>query len=271
MNFYGILILLLGHVLGDFYFQSDKMAEDKKENSGALLCHAAVYAVCMGISLLLCAAPSFPLFLLLCTTAIVHALIDHFKILLNNAMDKITKNSTDNATDKTANKQPNKLGEALIKWFNKYDFFIDQAVHLITIFLLWISICRYGDLDIYAYVGFSIQTIPLFPLLIGLLCLIKPSGMLVGRVLIKYKNPEDDEGHPNAGRLIGYLERIIVFILIVYQQYGAIAFVIAAKSLARFQDINDKRQTAEYYLIGTLLSVATAFAVALLLGFCSYI
>lgn len=247
MNYEGILILLLGHALGDFYFQSDMVAENKKERSRWLLYHAAVYAVCTGCILFLCAAPSFSLILLWCVSSILHALIDHLKILINKSSDKNSNSA--------------------VKWFNKYDFFVDQAMHLITIFLLWVSICRYADLNVYSYVGFSISSVPLLPLITGLLYLLKPAGMLVGRVLAKYRKPEDDNGYQNAGRLIGYLERIIVFILIIYQQYGAIAFVIAAKSLARFQDINDKRQTAEYYLIGTLLSVVSAFVVALLIGF----
>lgn len=247
MNYEGILILLLGHALGDFYFQSDAMAENKKVYSQWLLYHAAIYSVCMGSVLFLCAAPSFSLILLWCSSSICHALIDHLKILINKSAGE-------------------KINTA-VKWFSRYDFFIDQILHLITIFLMWIFIYRYAVLNVYSHVELSISSVRLLPLITGLLYLLKPAGMLIGRVLAKYKKAEDDNGHQNAGRLIGYLERFIVFTLIIYQQYGAIAFVIAAKSLARFQDINDKRQTAEYYLIGTLLSVVSAFIAALLLGF----
>jgi hypothetical protein len=40
-------------------------------------------------------------------------------------------------------------------------------------------------------------------------------------------------------------------------QLGAIGFVLAAKSLARFNQLNDK-SFAEKYLVGTLLSVVIA-------------
>lgn len=55
------------------------------------------------------------------------------------------------------------------------------------------------------------------------------------------------------GSWIGILEREIIFILGLLGQYGAIGFVIAAKSLARHSQLNEPA-FAEKYLIGTLLS-----------------
>ena len=37
--------LILGHFLGDYAFQSDRMAEKKVENSGPLVIHALIYAL----------------------------------------------------------------------------------------------------------------------------------------------------------------------------------------------------------------------------------
>ncbi|MHA2073078.1 MAG: hypothetical protein ACW97X_00480 [Candidatus Hodarchaeales archaeon] len=56
-----------------------------------------------------------------------------------------------------------------------------------------------------------------------------------------------------AGRLIGMLERGIIFTLGLVGEYGAISFVLAAKSMARFKQL-ERRQFAEIYLIGTLSS-----------------
>jgi hypothetical protein len=66
----------------------------------------------------------------------------------------------------------------------------------------------------------------------------------------------------NAGRMIGILERIIIYCLIFIDQYEAIGLIIAAKAFARFKAM-DERIFAEYVLIGTLLSATLSFIVAL--------
>lgn len=64
------------------------------------------------------------------------------------------------------------------------------------------------------------------------------------------------------GRVIGYLERAIIFLLIVAGHVGTIGFVIAAKTLARFKELQNK-DFAEYFLIGTLISALAALAIGL--------
>lgn len=64
-----------------------------------------------------------------------------------------------------------------------------------------------------------------------------------------------------TGRLIGIVERLLIMLLAVAGQYGAIGFVLAAKSIARFKKLDDQ-QFAEYYLLGTLLSALIALLVA---------
>lgn len=64
-------------------------------------------------------------------------------------------------------------------------------------------------------------------------------------------------GIPKAGRYIGILERFIVFSFVLINQYSAIGLVFAAKSIARFEALKD-RKFAEYYLIGTLASISWA-------------
>jgi hypothetical protein len=67
----------------------------------------------------------------------------------------------------------------------------------------------------------------------------------------------------NRGRMIGLLERLLVFTLVLVGQYGALGFVIATKGLARFKDL-DHREFAEYFLIGTMLSIVLAGGIALI-------
>jgi hypothetical protein len=66
------------------------------------------------------------------------------------------------------------------------------------------------------------------------------------------------------GRRIGRLERVLVILLAVPAGLGAVPWVLAAKSLARFRDLDD-RAFAEYYLAGTLLSMTVAAACVLVI------
>lgn len=56
------------------------------------------------------------------------------------------------------------------------------------------------------------------------------------------------------GRYIGILERVLIVILVVQNLYQGLALIIAMKTLTRFKQFDDK-SFAEYYLIGTLLSL----------------
>jgi hypothetical protein len=74
--------------------------------------------------------------------------------------------------------------------------------------------------------------------------------------------PRQDEEHIDLlefsrGRIIGVLERLIVLVLMAVQAYQAIAFLMAAKGLIRSKDL-ESRDFAEYFLIGTLASMALA-------------
>ncbi len=65
------------------------------------------------------------------------------------------------------------------------------------------------------------------------------------------------------GATIGVLERLLIVMFVLTGQLAAIGFVIAAKTLARFKQLDD-RGFAEYYLLGTLASVSVALGTALL-------
>jgi hypothetical protein len=68
-----------------------------------------------------------------------------------------------------------------------------------------------------------------------------------------------DVGEFNRGRVIGILERGLLYAFVLQGQYGAIGFILAAKAFTRFKALDD-RPFAEYVLIGTLLSACLAFA-----------
>ncbi len=76
----------------------------------------------------------------------------------------------------------------------------------------------------------------------------------------------DRAGTPSEARIgatIGVLERIIVAALTLASALDAIGLVVAAKTLARFRQLDD-REFAEYYLLGTLASISVAIISSLI-------
>jgi hypothetical protein len=65
------------------------------------------------------------------------------------------------------------------------------------------------------------------------------------------------------GATIGALERLLIVALLLTGAEAAVGFVIAAKTIARFKQLDD-RGFAEYYLLGTLASVSVALGSGLL-------
>lgn len=63
-------------------------------------------------------------------------------------------------------------------------------------------------------------------------------------------------GFDKGGKIIGQLERAMIFIFILVNQPSAIGFLIAAKSLLRFGEIGSgsSRKEMEYIIIGTFMS-----------------
>lgn len=85
---------------------------------------------------------------------------------------------------------------------------------------------------------------------------------VVHGVLARFRLEEDLAGRhgesvPGSGRAIGILERVLLLPLVILGEWGGIGLILAAKSLARFKEL-DSRPFAEYYLIGTLTSVVVA-------------
>lgn len=69
---------------------------------------------------------------------------------------------------------------------------------------------------------------------------------------------------PSVGFYVGMLERALILTFLLFEAPAAVGFVVAAKSVARFKELED-RAFAEYYLVGTLMSVVVAMGGYLLL------
>lgn len=100
---------------------------------------------------------------------------------------------------------------------------------------------------------------------VGFIVTIKEATIIIRMLLAKIsatprkkeKPSVQDKQEYDRGKMIGILERGLIFFLIVFNQVAGIAIIIALKSLARFKEMEDK-SFAEYFLIGSLLSITTA-------------
>lgn len=85
----------------------------------------------------------------------------------------------------------------------------------------------------------------------------------------RWKLDEKDTGIDslkNAGKWIGMIERLLVFVFIISGNFNAVGFLLTAKSVFRFGDLSKAKnmKLTEYVLIGTLLSFGIAILVGLL-------
>lgn len=68
------------------------------------------------------------------------------------------------------------------------------------------------------------------------------------------------QGFSTAGKMIGILERLLFWICLSINQISLIGFILTLKAIYRFGDIqgdnNQKMRLSEYFIIGTLYSLA---------------
>ena len=76
---------------------------------------------------------------------------------------------------------------------------------------------------------------------------------------------EIDENQERMGAKIGLLERLLILIFLIVNQYAAIGLVLTAKSIARYQKISDHQEFVDYYLCGTLFSVISVVVLFLVI------
>lgn len=223
------LSLLLAHVVGDFYFQNDRLCRNKAEKkikSPFLYIHSLTIGL---LSWALLPTAGFWLYAIL--IAVTHLFIDTVKSYLGTRL---------------------------------MSFMIDQFLHIL---ILYVISCIYsfgGTLPLeYINIHGSVS-VPAF--LIAVLSLMKPVNILIKLVLERYKIGEADscKDIKNAGALIGNLERVLTLVFVLIGQYEAIGFIIAAKSLLRFKDTDTAK--TEYVLAGTLLSFGIALVCGLAVG-----
>lgn len=95
-----------------------------------------------------------------------------------------------------------------------------------------------------------------------------PIGLLVGQATERWQNelrndPNTSDTLVDAGKWIGIAERVLIFTFVLLNQFEAIGFLIAAKSILRFKEGQQGTKHSEYVLVGTLVSYGLAILVGL--------
>lgn len=96
----------------------------------------------------------------------------------------------------------------------------------------------------------------------GAVLTVMAGGFAVGLLMRPYTDQlQPDTGSlDNAGQMIGRLERGLIFLFLCVGEPMAIGFLIAAKSVLRFDTASKSQKTSEYVIIGTLASFGWALA-----------
>lgn len=224
--------LFLAHILGDFFLQPKSWVtekETKKLKSGKLYLHIAVHFALM--FLLLWDFSKWPLIL---TIGISHFIIDSLKLYFQ-------KSDTS----------------------KRYWFFIDQILHATAI------VVAYYIFEKQAFdFGFLLSENALL-LITCMLFLTLPTSLIMKTIFSKWDIEtltQDNQSLEDAGKYIGILERLLVFVFIITGHWEAVGFLITAKSVFRFGDLKESkhRKLTEYILIGTLISFGIAIVFGLL-------
>lgn len=282
-----VYALLIAHLLADFYFQPNALASGKLKSFPLALLHFAIYAVTLAIPLLLFAAPD-QIWKSMLIIAGSHSLIDGVRIWIER---------------NTKQKYPILLfgiDQALhiviilcVDWFGLQSATVhassfvgrNSAIDVVALHnvLLYALIFLFVLSPEAILVKKLLQSLP--PQKQSQLishkrvktlrkALIQTSGQSRAAIAVRsfVKKPlvspvllNDDKQEQNMGLIIGMLERVLVAVFILVGQYASIAFVITAKSIARFKQLEDQ-SFAEKYLIGTLSSVALAMLTTALLS-----
>ena len=227
-----LIKLIAAHLVGDFILQTDKLCADKFSNNRtvryrALSVHALVHAALAYLFVAQWNNWAVPLII-----GASHFLIDLVK---------------------THFKRKDLVG-----------FLCDQLAHYCVIVVLWFTAFANHDFNPAA----EIFSANFWFVTTAYIAVLSPTSVLI-KSFIEYEKwlPTDAslKGLPNAGKWIGYLERILILTFIFTGNIEGVGFLLAAKSVFRFGELNRAKdiKTTEYVLIGTF----TSFTIAIMLGF----
>jgi Protein of unknown function (DUF3307) len=235
-----ILTLLLGHLLTDFVFQTSALVQQKKKGSAAGYAkHGLIHFAC-AIVLTVFFVPgiafSWRFLAVVLALTVVHLAIDASKIRL-------------------ARRTP--VGEGAAA------FVVDQGMHFVTIVVAgcWIARVEPGAVLLHGLQRLQTPSDRVLLLLVVYVAVIFGGGYLIRfmtRPLLTHLQAGESQAQlSNAGMYIGWLERFLVMTALFLHSPATAGLILAAKSIARYPEFK-REQFAEYFLIGTLLSISAA-------------
>lgn len=224
-----LIKIIIAHIIGDFVFQTKKMVENKNWISKAMFIHIAIVL----FTTFLFSFSIWPSIII----AVSHYIIDGLKISVSKK---------DNLKEK------------------KLQLFVfDQVVHIISIVVIWGINNKKLDMLFHDINWFFNQ--PSYLLIISAYVIITfPIGFLIGHATSKITTSTTPTETDYNGLKIGIYERIIILTFVLLEQYEAIGFLIAGKSLLRFASRNQHKQS-EYVLLGTMMSYALTIVFGVIL------
>ncbi|MFW2587226.1 DUF3307 domain-containing protein [Sagittula sp. SSi028] len=215
--------LLAAHMIGDFVLQTKAMVTHKRKPA-VLLAHVLVHAV---LTLALLGGG----WQIAVAVALSHLVIDAVKTYA--------------------------LPRHVSAGFTA--FLGDQMAHIAAL----IAIAATAQTQLPQPLFPSIAPLPaIYLLAASAIAAVLAGGHAVGALTNRFAAHFPQTGLPEAGRLIGQLERALIFLLILVGEPAAIGFLIAAKSILRFNDASEDQKTAEYVIVGTLASFLWALLCA---------
>jgi Protein of unknown function (DUF3307) len=275
-----IALAILAHLVADFVLQTDAIAEAKSAGDGrawqGLGIHTGIVAVCLLPFVVAYGARGIGYLVIV---SVAHGLIDRSKIVLHRravgpaaASPASTPTPAEPAGAAIA-AAPDAPGDRAWTPLPATLFLADQAAHFVVLIvgasiLLLDQPTLSGWSDVVNTVGGNLlpvgdlgAAVTLLAVLLDLLIINVRGGFFLVGILLAPRGyaSGSQPGPERVGATIGILERLIVCVLVLAGQAAAIGFVIAAKTLARFRQLDD-RHFAEYYLVGTLASVTLALS-----------
>lgn len=102
-----------------------------------------------------------------------------------------------------------------------------------------------------------------------LLLLGKPVNLLIRLLSTRFDPKEEltESGIKGAGAMIGNLERMLIFIALLFGETITVVAILSIKAFARYKKIVEDPAFAEYFVIGTMLSILATLAAYLLFQF----
>lgn len=251
-----LYLLLAAHLIGDFVLQPKSWVDSKYKNgvsASGLWKHFAVHFL-----LILLIGFAFPQYYIgLIIVFVAHIIIDIIKV------EYLKRFETSEKTGIIA-------------------FMMDQLAHFVVIVLVvnydqnFIDWNMLSDNNLLLIsLGYLFVTLPASSII---RVLISPYSKEIEKLsqtpekanwknLFTQKEVSTDthQSLKSGGMYIGILERLLVFTFILIGQWSAVGFLITAKSVFRFGDLNKGKNRAftEYVLIGTLLSFGFAIVAAI--------